>query len=71
MDQISGFELKIEMLAFGTRLEFPGAAIHFRFGGGRCGADASLSPDRIAKLKREMAVLEDANETFLAQTRRC
>ena len=56
VNQISGSYLRIDKSGLGSQLELPGeagAAIRFRFEGGAFGADLSLSPDHIAKIRNE------------------
>ena len=71
LNQILGFDLKIESLEteWGTKLEFQGATVEFRFENGMCAADFSLPPSRNEELISEVLGSIDFGGIFLAQMR--
>ena len=64
MGQISGFAIKVEKWELGYWLEFLCVAITCRVKDDTCKAHSPPSPDRVAKLIREVALLKMRTKYF-------
>ena len=67
LNQILGFELKVEKSEFGTRIEFLGVTVDFRMIKEECEAQLSLSHERVQKMVHEIKAILQEKEIFLAQ----